>query len=418
MAAYFLCSSRCWAMGYVALLVLLVATSLQAQSISYRPDPKEYRQYPNGCKKVLFFDNFDNNEQDWNLEVDGRWSIHKIINSYYYLTSKDSIQDETSGRYVARELELIDSLDFEIEGGFRMVEANSDTAMYGLLWGRNLCCEHNFNASIHGRFSVAQFEFGWKYDRRPTEHKAVYYNNAYNRLTVRKVDSMCYYFVNKQLVYQSPFKELYGNRIGFWVSNGATVAADYLKIAYLPKLISLDTTKIPVFVAENAPTVSIPSAVVPPPPASITPTVVVVPPPPANITPTIAAVPPPPPYQYRAAPDTLSKRKVIRGKQLQLHDTEIKLHLWDKDHEDGDRVAVYCNGKWITEDCLLKNKRTTFQLQLDPNGDNYLVFCIVSEGSRPTNTVGMSIDDGVQERSLLVGSDKKTCESVKLLLPK
>lgn len=404
MAAYFLYSSRCWAMGYVALLVLLVAMSLQAQTVSYRPDPKEYGQYPNVCKNVLFFDNFDNNEQHWNLEVDGRWSIHKIVNSYYYLTSKDSIQDETSGRYVARELELIDSLDFEIEGGFRMVEANSDTAMYGLLWGRNLCCEHNFNVSIQGRFSVARFEFGWKYDRRPTEHKAVYYRNAYNRLTVRKVDSMCYYFVNKQLVYQSPFKELYGNRIGFWVSNGATVATDYLKIAYLPKLISLDTTKIPVFVAQNVPPVPISTAAVPPLPASMAPTVV--------------AVPPPPPYQYRAAPDTLSKRKVMRGKQLQLHDTEIKLHLWDKDHEDGDRVAVYCNGKWVTEDCLLKNKRTTFQLQLDDNGDNYLVFCIVSEGSRPTNTVGMSIDDGVQERSLLVGSDKKTCESIKLVLPK
>lgn len=145
---------------------------------------------------------------------------------------------------------------------------------------------------------------------------------------------------------------------------------------------------------------------------------VAVPPPPANTVPTLAALPPPPPYQYRTAPDTLSKRKVIRGKQMRLHDTTVKLHLWDKDYEDGDRVAVYCNGKWITENCLLKNTRTTFQLHLDPDGDNYLVFCIVSEGSRPTNTVGMSIDDGVQERSLLVSSDKKTCESVKLVLPK
>lgn len=392
----------------IAITYCLTTGFLNAQPITQskfrKPDPKEYRDYPNKSKKIVFFDDFDNNKQRWNLKMDGRYSSHKIYEGYYYLTSKDSLHDETSGRYNAQEIDLIDSLDFEIEGGFRMISAIVDTATYGLLWGRNLCCEHNLNVSINGRFSVAHFEFGWQYERRPNVHKSVYYNNAYNRLTMRKVDSMCYFFVNKNLVHQSLFREFYGNKIGFWVSNGATVAADYLKIAYLPKLISLDTTQTPIFVTdEKLPT----SISVKPPPTEL-----------IKTAPTVAALPPPPPYQHRMTPDSLAKRKVIYGKQMYLHDTEVKLHLWDKDYEDGDRVAIFCNGKWVTEDCLLKNERTTFLLHLDPNGDNYLVFCIVSEGSRPSNTVGMSIDDGVQERALLLSSDKRICESVKFVLPK
>lgn len=355
---------------------------------------EQYRPADMSATTTYFFDDFADNSHHWDLSIDSRFSVHTIVQDAYYLESKDAEDYDSYGRFATQLLPAInDSLDFEIEANIKLVKG-SNFAEYGLLWGRSLCCEHNFNLSADAYFSVGEFKFEWSYIVSPTPSNHIYRREGYNRMTVRKADTTFYFFVNKHLVATMPARPLFGSKFGFWVSNGAAIQVDYFSITYLP---TLSAAPLLAYTEQGA-VLSPPAAFVLPPPASL-------PDPPAEA------------YHSRPIPELLEGRKVLSGKETILSDTQVKLQLWDDGELDGDVVSLYFNGSWILQNHELSKQVCQIPLTLDPNGDNYLVLYINSEGSRPTNTLALLLDDGIRQRRLLLSADRRSCQAVRLLPP-
>lgn len=384
---------------FLAFLLYTTIVNAQSQTKGY----EDYKAIGNDAKIVSFFDDFVDNRNQWDLTIESKYSTHKIENEVYYLQSKDSETYDSYGRYSTQTLFINDSLNFEIEALIKLA-SGGDFAEYGLLWGRSMCCEHNFNLTADGMFSVGEFKFGWEHLISPTPSNHIYRRDGYNRLTVRKADSTMYFFVNKNLVATMPFRPLFGNKFGFWVSNGAAIKIDYFRINYLPDTIPASAIQPPVLAAVSGmlplPTFSTFATNQPPP-----------------ITP-IEAPAPPPIYTIRPIPTQLEGRKVLSGKETMVSDNEINLQIWDDGEEDGDIISLYYNGGWLLQNHLLTKQIKQMPITLDKNGDNYLILYINSNGSRPTNTVALNIDDGIRKRRLLLSADQRYCESVRLTPPK
>lgn len=382
-------------------IFLLYSTLVNAQNPAQ--DYEDYKAISNDAKTVSFFDDFTDNANQWDLTVESNYSVHKIENEVYYLQSKDNESYDTYGRYNTQRLAINDSANFEIEVSIKLA-SGGDFAEYGLLWGRSLCCEHNFNVSADGMFSVGEFKFGWQYLISPTYSKLIYRRDVYNRLTVRKVGKDMHFFVNKLLMASMPARPFFGDKFGFWVSNGAAIKVDYFRINYLPDTIATPIAETPVMASVAA----IPM-----------PTFVNQVPPVATQTLAVAApTPMPAPYQVRPIPTQLEGRKILSGKETIVSDNEITLQIWDDGEEDGDIISIYFNGNWLLQNHLLTKKIKQLPITLDTNGDNYLILYINNEGSRPTNTVALSIDDGIRKRRLSLSADQRSCQSVRLVPPK
>lgn len=364
---------------------------------------ENYKAISNDAKTISFFDDFTDNANQWDLTVESNYSVHKIENEVYYLQSKDDESYDTYGRYNTQRLAINDSANFEIEASIKLT-SGGDFAEYGLLWGRSLCCEHNFNLSADGMFSVGEFRFGWQHLVSPTYSKHIYRRDGYNRLSVWKIGKDMYFFINKNLVATMPARPFFGDKFGFWVSNGAAIKVDYFRINYLPDTISIspDETSVMTSMTEM-PSSSFAFNQVPKPVVFQT----------ALALPTM-----PKPYQIRPIPIQLEGRKILSGKETIVSDNEITLQIWDDGEEDGDIISIYFNGNWLLHDHLLTKKIKQLPITLDTNGDNYLILYINNEGSRPTNTVAISIDDGIRKRRLSLSADQRSCQSVRLVPPK
>lgn len=382
---------------------LLYSTLVNAQNPAQGYE--DYKAISNDAKTVSFFDDFIDNANQWDLTVESNYSVHKIENEVYYLQSKDNESYDTYGRYNTQRLAINDSANFEIEALIKLA-SGGEFAEYGLLWGRSLCCEHNFNVSADAMFSVGEFKFGWDYLISPTYSKHIYRRDGYNRLTVRKIGKDMYFFINKNLVASMPARPFFGDKFGFWVSNGAAIKIDYFRINYLPDTI-IPIAETPVIASVTA---------IPMP--AFTSFAVNQAPKPTFVQTAVASPPIPTPYQVRPIPTQLEGRKILSGKETIVSDNEITLQIWDDGEEDGDIISIYFNGNWLLQDHLLTKKIKQLPIALDTNGDNYLILYINNEGSRPTNTVALSIDDGIRKRRLLLSADQRSCQSVRLVPPK
>jgi hypothetical protein len=125
--------------------------------------------------------------------------------------------------------------NFEIETSIRFVEGKMDKG-YGLQWGKaiNPLKQFDFLLTGSGHFTIDKYtgEFN---DYIPFTISDKVNRYAYNKLTVRKVEDMYYFFLNEKLVHSMPFEPFFGNLLGFQVAENSTIMVDNIDIAYLDK---------------------------------------------------------------------------------------------------------------------------------------------------------------------------------------
>jgi len=143
----------------------------------------------------------------------------------------------------------------------------------------------------------------------------------------------------------------------------------------------------------------------------------------ASATPPIATPPPPPPvnletvklvYNDRDEPIGLDDRKVKKADEMLVYGDKVLIDIWDTEYEDGDIVSVYYDGEWILRDYKIKNKPTRLTIPLNTKGDNRFILYAHNEGTRPPNTVALTIIDEHGERTVNLVSDLSTCASINL----
>jgi hypothetical protein len=124
---------------------------------------------------------------------------------------------------------------FEIETSIRFVEGMMDKG-YGLQWGKamNPIKQFDFLLTGNGHFTIDKYT-GEFQDYVPFTISDKVNRYAFNKITIRKVADMYYFFLNEKLVHSMPFEPFFGNLLGFQVAENSTIRIDNIQIAYLDK---------------------------------------------------------------------------------------------------------------------------------------------------------------------------------------
>ncbi len=117
-------------------------------------------------------------------------------------------------------------------------------------------------------------------------------------------------------------------------------------------------------------------------------------------------------YNNRNIPAELGDRRVRSSKRLTLNNTEIDIQVWDEETVDGDTISLFFNGEWLLKEYGLQKKKKSIKVQVDPNGDNYLILYAHNEGTKPPNTAALIIYDGKKRRKVGLSSSLKDCGAI------
>ena len=427
----------------------------------------EYDAISNDAKTIVFQDNFDDNRQNWDLKT--------------LLTANQTIENGTfrfealspqHGEVSVRNIYLLQQKNYEIETKVRLEKGDSEDGN-GLVWGSAINYEKFTFGIRRDGYSINQNATS-VCERIPWMPSELVNIGDYNLLTVRKVNGMCYFFLNRHLVHSMPFNYFLVNNIGFMVAANSIVSADYLKIAYLPD--NPDAALVPPLVTKapaNSALQIVPKNNVPisdgttnQPTAKIIQTskeIAQNTPKPKPIAQTVAkskatkketelpALVSKPTvaksnvkysepsknfsgekpilrhsdtipvasrmqlaFNQRKMPTTFGDRNVVLDRGMTVDRNIVLVSVWDEEYDDGDTISLFFNGKWILRDYRLQKAVLTLRVALDPTTDNYLVMYAHNEGLRPPNTAAVIVYDGVVSRRAILTSNLKNCEAIRL----
>ncbi|OFY29083.1 MAG: hypothetical protein A2309_12630 [Bacteroidetes bacterium RIFOXYB2_FULL_35_7] len=200
----------------------MIAYQLKCQSL--------YNDYKSESKTPAYLDEFDDNHNQW--EDQSKEFTINIKNGC--LNFKVF---ENGGKTKIRTITFFidEKKDFELETSAKIV---SDQNPIQLCWGYDNASYYSFILSPNGSFQIS------KYDKsRPSGNRYVDYtsyiksnfidNKNFNKITVRKVESQYYFFINENFILNLPFQSFFGNNLGFVVEENVSAEFDYLKVQYL-----------------------------------------------------------------------------------------------------------------------------------------------------------------------------------------
>lgn len=197
---------------------------------------KSYTEILAYTKENEFKEDFSNKFNNW-LEfdhpskieldiIDGNLNIENNSNfSYYFLKKEFNIDYEK---------------DFQIETNFKF---QSDlTNDYSILWGgendNNSNKFYEFTISKEGYFKISKYNEKW-YDYA-LWIKSDFITKGFNKLTIRKVSNLYFFFINENFVYSQKLDEVFGKKIGFQTNPYSILKVDNLELSNLNEGVSDD----------------------------------------------------------------------------------------------------------------------------------------------------------------------------------
>jgi hypothetical protein len=213
---------------YISLSVFCCfAILLSAQE---KPAPSDY-SFSNGLKsQFVFQDDFSRFSNYWLLGIEeNSWSENIEGGHLVFQSLTDKPKEDLLPVIIDQ------NRNFEIETSIRFVEGEMDKG-YGLQWGKaiNPLRQFDFLLTGAGHYTIDKYT-GEFQDYVPFTISDKVNRYAFNKLTVRKVGEMYYFFLNEKLVHSMPFEPFFGNMLGFQVAEKSTIMVDNIDIAYLDK---------------------------------------------------------------------------------------------------------------------------------------------------------------------------------------
>jgi hypothetical protein len=108
------------------------------------------------------------------------------------------------------------------------------------------------------------------------------------------------------------------------------------------------------------------------------------------------------------------KRDLKIVKDFQIGPKIVTIDIWDNDVEDGDRVSVMLNDRWILKDYAVTKNKKKVEITLSP-GINKLVFHADNLGKMPPNTATLSFYDGKELQTIALKSDMESSQGIHLI---
>jgi hypothetical protein len=110
----------------------------------------------------------------------------------------------------------------------------------------------------------------------------------------------------------------------------------------------------------------------------------------------------------------VEKRQVSVRKEYTVKTKTLYLEIWDNDKEDGDKVSIMLNNRWILKGIAVTKNRKKYEIPLEM-GDNILVFHADNLGTAPPNTAAIKFNDGMDEQTIVLNSDMDKSEAIRLI---
>ncbi len=111
---------------------------------------------------------------------------------------------------------------------------------------------------------------------------------------------------------------------------------------------------------------------------------------------------------------SIEKREVTVRKEYFVKSKTLYLEIWDNDKEDGDKVSVMLNNRWILKGIAVTKNKRKYEIPLDM-GDNTLVFHADNLGTAPPNTAALRFNDGNEEQTIILNSDMDKSEAIRVI---
>jgi hypothetical protein len=108
------------------------------------------------------------------------------------------------------------------------------------------------------------------------------------------------------------------------------------------------------------------------------------------------------------------KRNLKLVKDFVITPKTLTIDIWDNDVEDGDRVSVMLNDRWILKDYAVTKKKKKVEITIYP-GVNKLVFHADNLGKMPPNTATLSFYNGSELQTVTLKSDMDNSQGIQLI---
>ncbi len=215
---------------FTFIFIILSNSLLNAQTANNTWNPRVYTGISKDSKRDIFFDNFDNNKHKWPVSKRKSNWVKRINRGNLYLESQ--INDFFS---FTKKIPIQQHKDFEIETSIKFVKGHNSVTN-DLCWGKANYSDHkyHFGFTANGNYSGAIKQKRYVNFLQWTRSNVIF-PYGYNKLTIRKVASHYYFFLNNNLVHVMPFEALFGNEIGFVVSGKSAIQVDYLRVSQIQK---------------------------------------------------------------------------------------------------------------------------------------------------------------------------------------
>ncbi len=180
-------------------------------------------------EEVIFEDLFNNNAKNWPNKMQGGVDMYMRGGKYYFHHKRNE-----SAWMTNQQMAIDESRDFYVEASIQKISGEENYG-HGLIWGfKDWKNYFSFNTTSTGFFRVSKEENNeWTNIKGWTVSSAVNKGNrATNVLKMAKVGNMLKFYINGDLVFETNYERMFGDRIGFEIHKRQELAIDYLKVAY------------------------------------------------------------------------------------------------------------------------------------------------------------------------------------------
>ncbi|MBK8563735.1 MAG: hypothetical protein IPN76_10445 [Saprospiraceae bacterium] len=195
--------------------------------------PNTYEGLVGDCLFTVFYDDFSDNDKDWNLGTDTGYDL-RIDNGYLKLQT-DVSEEYTWG--VGNDVPKLSTFEnFQIEFLVKVNEYEMGNESYTnpVAWGMS-----QNNAEDHHSFEYSPSSYFAFYSRRLNDsQESLFYDGFLSTffqentlVTVRKIGSKYYFFLDKMLVHETDFLELHGDEVFLGAAPGHEVWVDFFSVS-------------------------------------------------------------------------------------------------------------------------------------------------------------------------------------------
>lgn len=144
---------------------------------------------------------------------------------------------EPKSRIWLEEIKNMDwSKDWQMETEMKFVQGSeSEPIEFSWNYAQSFSVEHHFGFTANGSFQLRITAGTNEEITVPLTATQIVNKTDFNKLTVRKVGEVVYYFLNERLVSAEKAYEIKHNEVSFSVPGNTTMQIDYLDVAYLDK---------------------------------------------------------------------------------------------------------------------------------------------------------------------------------------